>query len=66
MQGLSLPDTMSGATGNRVDEESKNERLSTERTVTRRDFLNGVAIGVGGSLLGAAVSARGFARGWSS
>ncbi|HEX8837141.1 MAG TPA: FAD/NAD(P)-binding protein [Candidatus Acidoferrum sp.] len=29
--------------------------MSTERGVTRRDFLNGVAIGVGGSFLGAAV-----------
>lgn len=38
-----------------MDEESKSKRLGTERGVTRRDFLNGVAIGVGGSFLGAAV-----------
>src|SRR5215469_9586214 len=37
----------------RMEEESK--ELGMERSVTRRDFLNGVAIGVGGSLLGAAV-----------
>lgn len=36
-----------------MEEESK--KLGMERGVTRRDFLNGVAIGVGGSLLGAAV-----------
>jgi spermidine dehydrogenase len=38
-----------------MDEESKSKKLGMERSVTRRDFLNGVALGVGGSLLGAAV-----------
>jgi spermidine dehydrogenase len=38
-----------------MDEESKSKDLGMERSVTRRDFLNGVAIGVGGSFLGAAV-----------
>jgi hypothetical protein len=38
-----------------MDEESKSKGLGMECAVTRRDFLNGVAIGVGGSFLGAAV-----------
>lgn len=38
-----------------MDEESKSKDLGMERGVTRRDFLNGVAIGVGGSFLRAAV-----------
>ena len=38
-----------------MDEQSKSKGLGAERSVTRRDFLNGVAIGVGGSFLGAAV-----------
>jgi spermidine dehydrogenase len=38
-----------------MDEESKSKKLGMERSVTRRDFLNGVALGVGSSLLGAAV-----------
>ena len=38
-----------------MDEESKSKDLGMERSVTRRDFLNGVAIGVGGSFLSAAV-----------
>ena len=38
-----------------MDEESKSKDLGMERSVTRRDFLNGVAIGVGGSFLSATV-----------
>src|SRR5690242_7826025 len=35
-------------------EAIKGKNLGMDREVTRRDFLNGVAIGVGGSLLSAA------------
>ncbi|HKW65284.1 MAG TPA: NAD(P)-binding protein [Candidatus Acidoferrum sp.] len=37
------------------DEAVKDKNLGMDREITRRDFLNGVAIGVGGSLLGTAV-----------
>lgn len=37
------------------DELIKDKNLRMDREITRRDFLNGVAIGVGGSILGAAV-----------
>src|SRR5215472_14617916 len=37
------------------DEAVKDKNLGMDREITRRDFLNGVAIGVGGSILGSAV-----------
>jgi spermidine dehydrogenase len=37
------------------EEEKKDKTLGIDREITRRDFLNGVAIGVGGSLLDAAI-----------
>jgi spermidine dehydrogenase len=37
------------------DEPIKDRNLGMDREITRRDFLNGVAIGVGGLILGAAV-----------
>lgn len=37
------------------DQPIKDKSLGMDREITRRDFLNGVAIGVGGSLLGSAV-----------
>src|ERR1700752_4771348 len=44
-----------GARRKMGDEAIKDKDLGMDREVTRRDFLNGVAIGVGGSLLSAAV-----------
>lgn len=38
-----------------ADEAIKDKNLGMDREITRRDFLNGVAIGVGGSILGTAV-----------
>lgn len=38
-----------------ADEDIKDKDLGMDREITRRDFLNGVAIGVGGSLVGSAV-----------
>ncbi|HEY6946224.1 MAG TPA: FAD/NAD(P)-binding protein [Candidatus Acidoferrum sp.] len=38
-----------------MDEEDTNTKLGMSRNINRRDFLNGVAVGVGGSLLSAAV-----------
>jgi spermidine dehydrogenase len=38
-----------------VDDFKQDKDLGMGRDITRRDFLNGMAIGVGGSLLGAAV-----------
>lgn len=40
------------------EDTKKDGNLGMGREITRRDFLNGVAIGVGGSLLGGAVSAE--------
>jgi len=40
-----------------MSEEKKDQQLGMEREITRRDFLNGVAIGAGASLLGGAWSA---------
>lgn len=37
------------------EEGKKDKTLGEDREITRRDFLNGVAIGVSGSLLGAAI-----------
>src|SRR5215472_16546574 len=37
------------------DEAVKDKNLGMDREITRRDFLNGVAIGVGGAILGSAV-----------
>jgi spermidine dehydrogenase len=41
-----------------TEEAKKDKDLGMDREITRRDFLNGVAIGVGGSLLGAAVGSE--------
>jgi spermidine dehydrogenase len=38
--------------------EKKNRELGMDRAITRRDFLNGVAIGVGGTLAGGALGAE--------
>lgn len=38
-----------------MDETKRHKDLGMDHEITRRDFLNGVAIGVGGSLLGSAV-----------
>ncbi|HET7151149.1 MAG TPA: NAD(P)-binding protein, partial [Candidatus Acidoferrum sp.] len=38
-----------------MDERTRDTKLGMGREITRRDFLNGVAIGVGSSLLGGAV-----------
>lgn len=38
-----------------ADKAIKDKELGVDREITRRDFLNGVAIGVGGSMLGAGV-----------
>ncbi len=35
-----------------MDMDKKDRGLGMHRPITRRDFLNGVAIGVGGSLVG--------------
>jgi spermidine dehydrogenase len=36
-----------------MNEEKKDKDLGMDREITRRDFLNGVAVGVGGTLVGA-------------
>jgi spermidine dehydrogenase len=38
-----------------MGEEKRNRELGMGRDITRRDFLNGVALGVGGTLLGGAI-----------
>lgn len=38
-----------------MGETKRDKELGMDREITRRDFLNGVAIGVGGSILGTAV-----------
>src|SRR5580700_559869 len=38
--------------------EKKNRELGMDRAITRRDFLNGVAVGVGGTLAGSAFRAE--------
>jgi spermidine dehydrogenase len=39
-----------------MSEDDKNRELGMNRAITRRDFLNGVAIGIGGTLAGGALS----------
>jgi spermidine dehydrogenase len=41
-----------------MSEEKKDRELGMNRAITRRDFLNGVAIGVGGTLVGGALGAE--------
>jgi len=41
-----------------MDEENKDEELGMTREITRRDFLNGVAIGAGATLLGGSLNAE--------
>src|SRR5580700_6549519 len=41
-----------------MDDEKKNQKQRTDREITRRDFLNGVAIGAGASLLTASLNAE--------
>ena len=41
-----------------IEEEKKDRELGMTREITRRDFLNGVAIGAGASLLGGALSSE--------
>jgi spermidine dehydrogenase len=38
-----------------MDSTKRDKELGMSRNITRRDFLNGVAVGVGGSLLGSAI-----------
>src|SRR5580704_8504237 len=42
----------------RMSEEIKDRELGMGRAITRRDFLNGVAIGVGGALGGGVLGAE--------
>ncbi len=46
------------ATIQRMNEEKKDRELGMGRAITRRDFLNGVAIGVGGALAGDTLGAE--------
>jgi len=46
------------ATIQRMNEEKKGRELGMGRAITRRDFLNGVAIGVGGALAGGTLGAE--------
>jgi spermidine dehydrogenase len=39
-----------------MSEEKKDKDLGMDREITRRDFLNGVAIGVGGTLMGRGIA----------
>jgi spermidine dehydrogenase len=41
-----------------MSEEKKDRELGMNRAITRRDFLNGVAVGVGGTLAGGALGAE--------
>jgi spermidine dehydrogenase len=41
-----------------MDDEKKDQKQRTDREITRRDFLNGVAIGVGASLLTASLNSE--------
>ena len=41
-----------------MDEEKINRDSGMAREITRRDFLNGVAVGAGASVLGAGFSAE--------
>ncbi len=41
-----------------MSEEKKDRELGMDRSVTRRDFLNGVAVGVGGTLVGGTLGAE--------
>ncbi len=42
----------------RMSDETKERELGMERAITRRDFLNGVAIGVSGAVAGGALGAE--------
>jgi spermidine dehydrogenase len=42
--------------GPRMSEEKTNKDLGMNREITRRDFLNGVAVGVGGTLVGGGIT----------
>src|SRR5260370_35555729 len=39
-----------------MSEEKKDRDLGMDREITRRDFLNGVAIGIGGTLMGSGIA----------
>src|SRR5271169_2116466 len=41
-----------------MSEEKEDKELGMSREITRRDFLNGVAAGVGGTLVGGSVTAK--------
>ncbi len=41
-----------------MDQEKKDQELGMDRGISRRDFLNGVAVGVGGNLLGGSLGAE--------
>ena len=41
-----------------MSDERKDRELGMAREITRRDFLNGVAVGAGASVLGAGFSAE--------
>ena len=43
-----------------MSDEKKDRELGMARAITRRDFLNGVAIGVGGTLASGALGAEGL------
>jgi hypothetical protein len=42
----------------RMSVEKKDRELGMNRAITRRDFLNGVAVGVGGTLAGSVFPAE--------
>jgi spermidine dehydrogenase len=41
-----------------MDEQKKDRELGMEREISRRDFLNGVAIGAGASMLAGSIGAE--------
>src|SRR6202140_1228839 len=42
----------------KLDEDNRDRELGMSREITRRDFLNGVAIGTGATLLGGSIGAQ--------
>src|SRR6202795_2742493 len=42
----------------KLDEDNRDRELGMKREITRRDFLNGVAIGTGSALLGGSIGAE--------
>jgi spermidine dehydrogenase len=55
---LSRYTTLLAFTGKRMDQPKKDQSLGMDREISRRDLLNGVAIGAGAALLAGAFSAE--------